>query len=143
MPSAKIEVHGIKELQASLKRIDTDLPREMKAGFLRVSVRLASTTAGKVPHGATGGAAASVHGVATQRGGAIAVGGRAAPYFPWLDFGGSTGRGHLPGVGGSGSIKRPIVKEGRYEFPTIREHSDDIRREVEDFMDKLTRRAGF
>jgi hypothetical protein len=136
----KVEVKGVRELQTALKRVDSDLPREMKAGFLRVAERLVKYIEPKVPR-MTGAAASSVQARATQLGAGIRGGGNAAPWYPWLDFGGSVGRGHRPGQGG-GAIRRPIIKSGRYIYPTVAQHEPDIREEVERFMDKLESTAG-
>ena len=55
-------------------------------------------------------------------------------FYPWLDFGGSTGRGHRVGVPWTGSIKRALVKGGRYVYPTIEEARADIEDQVGDVL---------
>jgi hypothetical protein len=49
----------------------------------------------------------------------VAVGGKKAPYFPWLDFG---GQGRAKGR----PAPRPFINGGRYVYPTL----DDIRPEI-------------
>jgi hypothetical protein len=46
----------------------------------------------------------------------VGIGGRRAPYYPWLDFGGKTGPKR--------SVERPFYKEGRYLYPTLRDHRE-------------------
>jgi hypothetical protein len=49
-------------------------------------------------------------------GGQITAGGRQAPYFGWLDFGGKTPRGAV----------RPFVRSGRYIYPTLAKNDREI-----------------
>jgi hypothetical protein len=58
-----------------------------------------------------------------------------APYEPWLDFGGRVGRNR--------SIKRDLVQGGRYLYPTIAEHADDISQQAEDAVHDVAQQAGF
>jgi hypothetical protein len=131
----RIQTTGIPELKRSLKQMDPALAKEFRSGFKKIAEKVAADIRPKVPH-KSGRAAASVKGVAKGVGGGVAFGGAQAPYFPWLDFGGSTGRGHKPGVRDSGAIKNdPFMgpgpyKEGRYVYPTIREDHDMLMDEV-------------
>lgn len=136
----KVEVKGVRELNKALRQVDSDLPKEMKVGFIRIAQRMVGFIQPRVPS-LTGAAASSVEAKSTQRGASIRGGGSSAPYYPWLDFGGSVGRGHKPGAGG-GAIRRPIIKTGRYIYPTIGQHEPDIRQEVDQMMDGLQSKAG-
>ena len=73
-------------------------------------------------------------------------GGTAAPYFPWLDFGGTTGKGHQPGVKGSGSVERlpwmGTSGEGRYVYPAIRDNEAGIVEAAGDAPVNLARKHG-
>ena len=100
----------------------------------------------------TGEAAKSLKPRATQRGAGIAFPqggapwrGEKADYYPWLDFGGSTGRGHVANGhnGYGGSIVRPIVKGGRYLYPAIAESKDFIESNMNAAIEFVAKKAGF
>lgn len=130
----KVEVRGIRELNSAFRRLDAGVSQRLKANFLAIAEAVAVNARGRVPH-RSGDAAASIKARASSRGASIAFGGTKAPYFPWLDFGGSTGRGHQKGVSGSGSIKREWrgrpVGEGRYIYPAIRAMRPQTERAVD------------
>lgn len=115
----------------------------IKEEFKGIAARVAEAAARKAP----GSAGASITPRASNRGAAIAFGGRKEPHFPWLDFGGSVGRGHMPGVPWSGAIKRDWrgnpTGSGRYIYPTISEHREDTRDAVDDAIERLAKRASF
>lgn len=134
-----VRVQGIPQLRSALRKIDAELPREMNQEFGKLAAKIAEKIAGKVPR-LSGKAAGSVKG---RSGGKIAFGGSAAPYFPWLDFGGSTGRGHKPGASGSGSIKRATPPDGRYVYPTLKEERGTIHDDVDRLISRLASQAGF
>jgi len=141
---AAIEVRGLREVQSAFRKVDKDLPKELRVEFKAIAEDVATGIRAKVPQ-LTGHAAASVRPRASQRGAAIAFGGNAAPYFPWLDFGGTTGKGHRPGVAYSGSVKRDWKGrpgDGRYVYPTITERSKDIEQAAEDAVMKVAHNAG-
>lgn len=154
MPNdAKVEVRGIKDLQKSLREIDRDLPKELAAGLAEAAEIVAAAARPKVPH-RHGHARGSIKARKQQRGAAIAVGGTKAPYFPWLDFGGTVGKGRKQaGVskkraggaygGTAGSVKRPWMPEGRYIYPTLREKRDEVNAKVDEVLARLAVRAGF
>ena len=94
---AEIQVRGLREVQSAFRKVDKELPKAFKQEFLGIAQKVVGGVQQKVPK-VTGAAAGSVRPRATQRGAGIAFGGNAAPYFPWLDFGGTTGKGHRPGA---------------------------------------------
>lgn len=132
--SMMVNITGIKEVQSALSKIDDDLKGEFKKGFKKIAESVVSDTQIKVPY-LTGRAAGSLKSRSSNRGASIAFGGTAAPYYPWLDFGGKVGRGK--------SISRPFIRKGRYLYPTIAEHSDDIREQTENMVERVSRSAGF
>jgi hypothetical protein len=145
--SVRVEIHGVRDLQKALKQMDTGMEKALKNEFLDIAESVASGVRSKVVKGPTGRASASVKARASNRGASIAVGGTKAPYYPWLDFGGSVGRGHQPGKPWSGAIRRdwkgvPVGK-GRWLYPTITEHRDDIVDQTDDALERLARQAGF
>jgi hypothetical protein len=138
----KVEVRGIRELNRAFRAVDTDLSKELKSAFRAVAEHVVGIAQQRMPY-KSGGAVKSVKPRASSTGAGIAFGGNAAPYEPWLDFGGSTGRGHKPKVAGSGAIKRPFIKEGRYVYPAISESKDYTMDEVGKAIDSIARGAGF
>lgn len=130
----KVRILGLRELQSAFKKVDSDIPKELKTSFLRIATDVAGKAAAKVPH-RTGRAASSIRPRASQRGAGIAFGGSAAPYYPWLDFGGRVGRNK--------SIYRDLVVGGRYIYPTIAEEKDAIEKAAEDAVESAAHSAGF
>jgi hypothetical protein len=64
----------------------------------------------------------------------VSVGGKKAPYYPWLDFGGKTGR--------KKSVIRPFYKEGRYLYPTLRKINPEIQAALAGALEQVARDAG-
>ncbi|MEK8107406.1 hypothetical protein NKG94_23815 [Micromonospora sp. M12] len=64
----------------------------------------------------------------------IALGGRRAPYAPWLDFGGR--------VGPSRSVVRPYVRGGRYVYKGLEVRRDRVTEIMSEALTALARDAG-
>jgi hypothetical protein len=137
----KVEVRGLRELGSAFKAVDAGLPKELKGAFLGIAQRVVGVAQQKMKH-VSGRSQSSVKPQASARGAAISFGGSAAPYEPWLDFGGSVGRGHVDRRGG-GAIKRPIVKGGRYVYPAIAEEHEFIVHQVNEAIETVAKHAGF
>ena len=130
---ARIDVRGVKEFQRSLRQMDAGLAKQLRVvlnASAEIVVRYAKP---KVPR-RSGRAAESIKVRSSQREARIAAGGRRAPYYPWLDFGGS--------VGPNDSVKRPFYTEGRYIYPTVREHNREIQEATSDGLTALATDAG-
>lgn len=110
-----IKVEGLKEFGRDLKKLDRDLPKLVRVALNTSAELVAAGTRPKVDR-ATGRAAGTVRPKSTRTKARVAGGGRRAPYYPWLDFGGRVGRG--------GAIRRPFTKDGRYLYPTYRKLRD-------------------
>lgn len=141
-----IQVKGIKDLQSALRQISKDAATELRLGLNEAAQIVVDAAKPLVPV-KSGKAAGSIKVGSTQRAAQIKVGGSAAPYFPWLDFGGSTGKGHVEKVAGSGAIKRPWRGapngEGRYIYPTLRAKKTEIVKKVDALLARLAVSAGF
>lgn len=122
MSDEKVEVRGIRELSNAFRQVGNVLPHELKVALLGVAENVAVKARGRMKEPA-GPAAMSIKPRASTRGASIAFGGTAAPYMPFLDFGGSVGHGHKPGVPWSGAVKRTWMGkpggDGRYVYPAI------------------------
>lgn len=117
MSSSTIKVVGLNDFRRGLRGMDKGLPKGVRLALNEVAGVLIDATRPKIPK-RTGAAAASLKAASTQSAAKVSVGGTKAPYYPWLDFGGKTGR--------KKSVVRPFYKEGRYLFPTLADERDNI-----------------
>ena len=119
-----VGVEGLKEFKRDLKRIDADLPKELRKRLKAISEAVVVTVRASVPR-MTGAAQASLKpragqdwaGISYPRGGKQWRGVK-APYYPWLDFGGAVGRGK--------GITRPRIDGGRYLYPEVKAARPEI-----------------
>lgn len=152
MDDAKVEVRGIIELRKALRDLDRDLPKEMAAGLAEAAAIVGDEARRRVPR-RTGRAAESIKVRKQQSGAALAVGGAKAGYYPWLDFGGTVGRGRIAGgakklAGGAtggraGSVKRPYIPGGRYIYPALRDKDREVKAKVDEVLARMATKAGF
>lgn len=126
---AHIDVKGIKELQKSLRKMDADLPKQMRIVLNGASELVLDYARPRFPK-RSGRAAASLKARSSQREARIALGGRRAPYAPGLDFGG--GRPQFP----------PYQRGGRYVYKGLEVNRDEITGLLEQGLTGLARSAG-
>lgn len=143
-----VRIVGLAQLNSALRGLSDKVASDvLRSSLLGIAGIVATKVRAKVPHGASGHAAGSIQPHATSRGASISYGGQAAPYMPWLDFGGSTGRGHRIGVAWSGSIRREWTGKpsgsGRYIYPTISEEREATIDAVEAAIIDAARAADF
>jgi len=135
---------SIRELSRDLKNTAPEMILKLKASLKDIAESIAADTRSKVPR-RTGRAASSIKARSTASSASIAFGGSIAPYYFWLDFGGSTGRGHIDKTADSGAIHREWMGkpdgEGRYLYPTIREHIPDTTKRLGDVIDGVMKEA--
>lgn len=134
MTVGKIQITGLREFQASLKAMDSALPKTLRLVLNSAGQLIVDYDRAHMPR-RSGRAVSSVKARSTQRLAQIAVGGSKAPYAPWLDFG---GEGRVKGRPGN----RPYLKEGRYTYVGLRVHRDEISQKMSDGLDQLARDAG-
>lgn len=137
----RVNVRGLRELSAAFRAVGNGLPKELQGKLKAVADHVVGVAQQKMPF-RTGEAARSLRPRATQKGAGIAYPkggtpwqGEKADYYPWLDFGGTTGKGH--------SVKRPVIKGGRYLYPAIGESKAFIAEHVDDAIETTAERAGF
>lgn len=135
-------VTGLRDLNKALKAASAEAETEMKAVLKGIAEGVVTDVRSRVPH-RSGRAAASYRPRGGVKGASIAFGGPKAPYVPWLDFGGSVGKKRKAGVVGSGSIKRPVIKGGRFLYPAINDNMEDIQEKVAKAISDITGRYGF
>lgn len=131
-----VQVTGLREVRKALAAVEKTAPKDLSKEFKEIASDVARRTASKVP-ARTGRAASSYKPRGTTGGGAIAFGGGRSPHTPWLDFGGST---KVPGVGKR--VARPVIKGGRYLYPTIADMQDEIADRTDDAIKRVIQKHG-
>lgn len=130
----KITISGLREFQAALKSMDADLPKQLRLVLNEASGLVIDYAQARFPR-VTGRAAASLKARSSQRLARVALGGRAAPYAPWLDFG---GQGRVRGR----PAPRPFIKGGRYVYEGLRVNRDEITEKMSAGVAALATGAG-
>lgn len=129
-----IEVVGIKELRAALEAVDAGAAQALKTVFTNAATDVAADAARRVPVGPTGKARKSVKARGSAKHAEVVAGGKRVPYYPWLDFGGAVGR--------SRSVKRHVIKGGRFLYPAFSARRASVNAELERALTELARTAG-
>lgn len=129
-----VQVKGLKEFQGAIRQIDRALGPELRKGLNEAAEIVAGAARPLVPV-KSGDAAGSIKVGSTQRAAQIKVGGQAAPYFPWLDFGGR--------VGAKKTTERKFIKSGRYIYPTLARKRPEVEAKIDEVLARLAGQAGF
>lgn len=132
--SDKITITGLREFQAALKAMDTNLPKQLRLALNQASQIVIDYAQQRFPH-RTGRAAGSLKARSSQRLVRVALGGKRAPYAPWLDFGGQGRRRGRP-------APRPFIREGRYVYAGLRLKRDEIITVMGEALTELATGAG-
>ena len=112
-----VAISGLAEFRRSLRAIGPAAPKALRVAGNQAAQLVVDRAQAKMPT-RSGKARKSVKARSTQAAVKIASGGRAAPYVPWLDYGGSVGRNN--------TAKRPFIADGRYVYPAYRESKDEF-----------------
>jgi hypothetical protein len=134
-----VEIEGLKDIQKKLRDLDPALAKELKTVNLTVADMVADIARAKVPT-RSGKARSTVKAKGEQRFAVIKAGGRKAPYYPWLDFGGQAGHKSGNAIGDRG--KRPFIREGRYIYSTVGTYHSKIVHEYVVMLGALLDKAG-
>jgi len=129
----KIRVTGLREFQAQLRAMDAGLPKQLRLALNEAAAEIIDYAQPRFPR-RSGAAAASLKARSSQRVARIALGGRRAPYAPWLDFGGR--------VGPSRSVVRPYIRGGRYVYKGLEVRRDRVTEIMSEALTQLARDAG-
>jgi hypothetical protein len=130
----KIQVTGLREFQAALKRMDKDLPKQLRIALNEASGLVVDYAAPRMPT-VTGRAKASLKARSSQREARVALGSARARYAPWLDFGGEGRRRGRPPA-------RPFIKDGRYVYQGLKVKRDEITEVMSAALTRLAESAG-
>lgn len=136
-------VRGLKDFGRTLRDVDKSLGPELRKGLNEVAEVVLETARPLVPR-RHGKARASLKAGSTERSVQIKAGGAKVPYWGWLDFGGTVGKGRVSGgvhkkATTAGSVKRPWIQDGRYIYPTLRKRRDDIDAKLFEVIDRLAK----
>jgi len=133
MARLTIAIEGLTELRAELRKVDAAFPKMIRVALNKASELVISYAKPRIPQ-RSGRARASLKVRSSQTEARIAAGGTRAPYYPWLDFGGRVGR-HK-------SVSRPFYTQGRYVYPGLAAHRDEITKAMATGLDATLREAG-
>ncbi|MBB3099305.1 hypothetical protein FHR83_007011 [Actinoplanes campanulatus] len=130
----RIAVTGLAQLNRGLRAIDSEAPKQLRLALNEAAELLVTKTRPKIP-AVTGAARSSLKARSTRTSARVAVGGKKAPYFPWLDFG---GQGRVKGR----PAPRAFINEGRYVYPTLAEIRPEIEQVLQDSISAVISGAG-
>jgi hypothetical protein len=105
--TAPIRIDGLREFSRDLKRLDAGLPKALRMALNESADLVIGDARPKVPT-RSGRARKSMRAASTRTAVRVRAGGKRAPHYPWLDFGGRVGRRR--------SVARPFFKDGRYLY---------------------------
>lgn len=128
-----IRIDGLREFNANLRRLDADLPKALRIAFNEAADLVVADARSDIPT-KSGKAKASVKARSTRTAARIVGGGRRAPHYPWLDFGGRVGRGR--------SVRRPFLADGRYIYRAFYDNVDRLPEVLESALLDVVRQAG-
>lgn len=128
-----IAVEGLRELTRSLRELDSGLPRAVRLAANEAADIVVQAAQRPVPT-RSGKAKKSIKAKSTRTAARVSSGGRRAPYFPWLDYGGR--------VGPNKSVRRPFIADGRYVYPAFRENRERVKDAFSEALQRIARDAG-
>jgi len=129
-----VKIEGLREFKRALKDVDSGLPKALRLAFNDAADVVVSDAKPRVAR-RSGRAAGTVRAKSTQTKARVSGGGARAPYYPWLDFGGSVGRNR--------SVKRPFIgKTGRYIYKAFFSRRSDFVDGLEEQLHDLARKSG-
>lgn len=125
-----ITIDGVRELQKNLRQLDVDAMKEFRQDLIAIGQDIVHDAQGHIPV-KTGRALQSMKASADLKGAYVQGGRNSVPYYAWLDFGGTL----RPTGGRRNTITRPHIRRGRYLFPAIDRHLDQIERQAVDAVE--------
>lgn len=128
-----IKIQGLTQFQRALKQMDGESQKQLRVVFNKAADLIVQEAPRGMPR-KTGKAAGSLKARSGQREAVVIGGGKKAPYYPFIDFGGS--------VGPRKTTKRRFIKSGRYMYPAYSRNTNTIQRILEDGLKELVESAG-
>ena len=136
MAGAPIELKGMREFRTALKRMDANLPKLLRVALNEASAVVIDYASSRFPR-KSGRAAQSLKARSSQQEARVALGGRRAPYAPWLVYG---GQGRIAGR----PAPRLFIRKGRDFGPyaALDHRSERITQIMSDGLAQIGRDAG-
>lgn len=128
-----VEIEGFRQLRTALRALGSEAPKALRVAGNQAAQLVVDNARPRVPR-RSGKAAGSIKARSTQIATKIASGGRAAPYMPWLDYGGR--------VGVNDTAVRPFIADGRYVYPAYRAVKPEFSRVLNEAVRKIAADAG-
>jgi hypothetical protein len=130
-----IKVEGLNQFARNLKKLDADLPKALRVALNSSAELVVDRARPDVPR-RSGRARGSIRPRSTRTAVRVTGGGRRAPYYPWLDFGGRVGRRR--------SVARAFMKDGRYIYDAYfkLKAAGEFQEALEDALLDVARQAG-
>lgn len=127
-----LQVKGLTEFNKALKAMGSDLPKALRIALNSAADVIVADAKPRVAS-RTGRARGTVKAQSTRTSARVSAGGRRAPYYPWLDFGGT-----IP----VSNVSRPFLKNGRYIYNAYFKRRDEFGDVLEHELLELARRSG-
>lgn len=128
-----IKIDGLDQFVRNLRKLDQNLPKALRVAFNDAAQIVIEYARPKIPV-RSGRAARTLRAQSTRTAVRVTAGGKRAPYYPWLDFGGRVGR--------KKSVKRPFIGDGRYLYAGLHAERERIHQATVDALLDAARSAG-
>ena len=129
-----IRIEGLRDLQKAMRQASEGSQKQLRVVFNEAAETVAGGARSRVPRGPSGAARASLKPMSGQREAKVVAGGKKAPYYPWLDFGGRVGRNR--------SVERRFIDGGRYLYPSWSANRKSILVALAESVARVARDAG-
>lgn len=128
MDGPAVRIEGLRELNAALRRVDRELPKDMRRGLKTVADRFATSL--RLP------GSMRARGRSTSKAALVALPDVQAGF---IEFGNVVHRGG--GVGPGDSHPRRYIPQGRYVFPAAEAQRREISDDIEAVVNAVLRKA--
>lgn len=128
-----VKVSGLRQLSRALKQVGPEAPKELRKALNESAEFLVGKVKPQIPV-RKGSARASLKVRSTRTLVRVSAGGRKAPYYPWLDFGGRVGR--------KKRTVRKFYSDGRYLYPTLARERDEFAKILQDAVVRTIENSG-
>lgn len=128
-----IKIDGLAQFSRNLRKLDADLPKALRIALNDAADVIVDYARPRIPK-RTGRAASTLKSRSTRTAVRVSAGGRRAPWYPWLDFGGKVGRNR--------SVERAFIKEGRYIYKGYFAKRDEFSEVLTRSLLDVARQAG-
>lgn len=113
----RVRIDGLADFNRNLRKLDTNAPKALRLALNDATDIVIDYARPRVAM-LTGRARKSIKASSTRTLARVKAGGKRAPYYPWLDFGGRTGIRR--------SVHRKFIKEGRYLYKGLAVKRDEF-----------------